>query len=416
MKVCVIGLGYIGLPTAAMLALEKYKVVGIDINKKVIDAIYDGKVHFFEPELENILEHALKGGNLRCSIEPEQADVFLITVPTPNTKSRKADLSAIHDAILGIGPLLIEGNLIILESTSSVGTTENITSMLQQIRPELKFPVYGTEGSDVDVHIAYCPERVLPGRILEELITNDRIVGGVTATCALKAERFYSSFVKGNCVVTDSRTAELCKLSENAFRDVNIAFANELSTICDKHNIDVWELVRLANHHPRVDILQPGPGVGGHCIAVDPWFIIESAPAESILIKTAREINDNRPNVVFARIQDSVESLGRDVSDLVIACFGLSFKRDVDDFRGSPAVDVVEKVLKEGFKDVMLVEPHLKHILPGKQFSSARLVDSVEALQHADILVLLVDHEEFRTLDTRLRKAAIVIDTRGIWN
>ena len=415
MKVCVLGLGYIGLPTAAILAAKGLEVIGVDTNEAVVETINRGEVHFVEPEVAALLSVARRNGVFKCSGNIGQADVFVIAVPTPATATNKADLSAIETVVTQIGPVLKKGNLVILESTSTVGTTEKIAESLKSIRPELVFPSYGTEGAEADVNIAYCPERVLPGQILEELRTNDRILGGISRVCALKAKRFYASFVEGNCALTDSRTAELCKLSENAFRDVNIAFANELSLVCDRLEIDVWQLIRFANRHPRVNILQPGPGVGGHCVAVDPWFIVESAPEESHLIKVAREINSTKPRVVFTNVEKAIAATGKEASELTIACFGLSFKRDVDDLRGSPAVEIAEMIVRAGFKDVMLVEPHLQQIPTGRLSAGSRLVDSGEAISRADICVLLVDHAEFRTLDKELFRSKQVIDTRGVW-
>jgi len=349
MLVSVIGLGYIGLPTAALIASRGIKVSGVDLNPDIVKTINRGKIHIVEPDLDQLVKNSVLSGNLRAKTIADKADVFIISVPTPFKANHKPDLSYIESAVKAIAPILDKGNLVILESTSPVGTSEKIAEWIKEIRPEMALPELGKEIIS-DLHIAHCPERVLPGNILYELVQNDRIIGGISRESARKAVDFYKIFVKGDCLITDCRTAELSKLVENSYRDVNIAFANELSLICDKLNINVWELINLANRHPRVEILQPGPGVGGHCIAVDPWFVVDSAPHEAKIIKLARSVNDEKPNFVLKKIDEAIANSRKDVSELSIACLGLSFKPDIDDFRESPAMEISKKVSTIGFK------------------------------------------------------------------
>lgn len=384
-KVCVVGLGYVGLPTASLLANRGFRVHGVDVNPMVVELITQGKAHISEPDLDVLVRAAVNSGNLTAGLEPMSADVFIIAVPTPFQDNHVPDVSYVEAATRAIAPYITEGNLIILESTSPVGTTEKIAVWLQELRPEL----------DVDalVHIAHCPERVLPGQTLKELVVNDRVIGGINSASAEKATEFYRQFVTGEVLSTLSRTAELAKLAENAFRDVNIAFANELSIICDKLDIDVWELIRLANRHPRVNILHPGPGVGGHCVAVDPWFIVDSAPEEARLMRMAREVNDSKPDFVVAKVK---EAAGR-FKEPKIACLGLSYKADIDDLRESPAVKVVGKILEAQIGKVMIVEPHI-NTLPnslkkGKYYPS--LVSLEESIKQSDVIVVLVVHSMF---------------------
>jgi len=398
--VSVIGLGYIGLPTSAVIAHRGVHVIGVDVNQATVDTINSGKIHIVEPELDVMVRDVVKVGHLRAVTTPEASDVFMIAVPTPFKGSNHVpDLSYVKSAVLSIAPVLKKGDLVILESTSPVGTTQSMAEWLSAARKDLKFPG--------DVSIAYCPERVLPGRIIEELTKNDRVIGGMTPQCAERAKALYQLFVKGECVLTDSATAEMCKLTENSFRDVNIAFANELSMICDKFGINVWELVRLANRHPRVNILQPGPGVGGHCIAVDPWFIVDSAPREARLIRTAREVNDYKPHAVIDQIAEAAKHFKKPT----IACFGLAFKANVDDLRESPALEITKHLAEKRIGTVLAVEPHVS-VLP-KGLEKATLVSAEEAMKRADILVILVDHKAFFTLDWAGAKQPI-IDTRGI--
>jgi len=411
MVVSVIGLGYIGLPTAAVLASKNVEVVGVDVDQEAVNVINQGKIHIVEPGLDILVDKAVKQGYLRATTEPEKADVFMIAVPTPFKGDHEPDLSYIQSAVEAIAPVLEKGNLIVLESTSPVGATEKMTDWLKAKRPDLLFPRFGGNEVQYDISIAHCPERVLPGRVVRELVENDRIIGGITDPCARKAQNLYKTFVKADCLITDCRTAELSKLVENSFRDVNIAFANELSLICDKLNIDVWKLIKLANRHPRVDILQPGPGVGGHCIAVDPWFIVNSSPDESKLIQTARLVNDSKPDFVIDKINHAITSSEKDVTELSIACLGLSFKPNIDDLRESPALDIAKRVGLMNFSKILLVEPNIDS-LPDNLFGE--LVSVSEALERADIVVLLVDHKPFKAIDKHSLLGKLVIDTRGV--
>lgn len=393
--ICVIGLGYIGLPTASLLGTKGYKVHGVDTSKYVVDTINEGRIHIVEPDLDILVKSAVQSGNLTAGLEPQKADVFILAVPTPFKEDHQPDLSYVEAATRMIAPYVEAGNIIILESTSPVGTTEDIVARILK-----------DAGHDIDkdVYVAHCPERVLPGRILTELVENDRIVGGVNKIATEKAVEFYDTFVRGKVLVTDSRTAEMAKLTENSFRDVNIAFANELSLICDHENISVWELIALANRHPRVSILQPGPGVGGHCIAVDPWFIVSRAPELARLIRTAREVNDYKPDWVVDKVRRSADKFKRPV----IGCLGLAFKADVDDLRESPAVGIVRTLISEDIGQVLIAEPNLRE---HEEFELKPYEDVVSA---ADIVLLLVDHKEFRDLKAANLKEKILIDTRGV--
>jgi UDP-N-acetyl-D-mannosaminuronic acid dehydrogenase len=409
-KVCVIGLGYIGLPTAAILATHGSSVIGVDKNSNVVETVNKGKIHIVEPELEAVVSGVVAAGRLRAATTAEPAEVFLIAVPTPLGENETPDLSYVRAAVLSIAPLLARGNLVILESTSPVGTTEKISEWLAGERRDLTFP--HQSGEMADIQIAYCPERVLPGQVLHELVNNDRVIGGMTPRCAERTVELYSTFVRGNCLMTDSRTAEMTKLTENAFRDVNIAFANELSMVCDRLRINVWDLIELANRHPRVKILQPGPGVGGHCIAVDPWFIIDSAPEEAKLMRTARQVNDLKPRYIVRHVR---ERSGR-FSNPVIACLGLSFKADIDDLRESPAVEIVKELAETTAGELLVVEPHISELpraLAGHEHVS--LATTEDAIARADIILLLVNHRRFRNIERRLLLEKVVIDTRGMW-
>lgn len=399
--ISVIGLGYIGLPTAAVFASRKIRVIGVDINQGAVDTINRGEIHIVEPDLDMMVQSAVTSGYLRATTSAEPADAFLIAVPTPFSDDHAPDLTYIEAACKMIGPVLKPGNMVILESTSPVGTTEMIASWLSMQRPDLTFPQ--THGEASDIRIAHCPERVLPGHVLRELVQNDRVIGGMTGKCSQKALALYKTFVLGECFITNARTAEMCKLTENSYRDVNIAFANELSMICDRLDIDVWELIRLANHHPRVNILQPGPGVGGHCIAVDPWFIVSKTPEQARIIRTAREVNESKPKWVVAKITAAVNEHmlgkpGSEQKDVVVACFGLSFKPDIDDLRESPAVEIVLELAGSLTTQLLVVEPNID-MLPAKLATSGvELVDAAAALQRADIVVLLVNHKNFQSL------------------
>lgn len=406
-KVCVMGLGYIGLPTASLLATKGFQVQGVDCIAEVVNTINHGKIHIIEPSLDILVKSAVQSGNLRASVNPEEADVFIISVPTPFKDNHVPDLSYVQAATEAISPCIQPGNLIILESTSPVGTTEKIREWIKLVRPEL-FPI----GSEEKVHIAHCPERVLPGQILRELVENDRIIGGIDKASAQKAGEFYKQFVQGEILLTDSRTAEMSKLTENSFRDVNIAFANELSLICDNLGIDVWKLITLANRHPRVNILNPGPGVGGHCIAVDPWFIVDAAPEEAKLIRTARFVNDNKPAYVVQRIQNKANRFRKPI----VACLGLSFKADIDDLRESPAMRIVEALSEVAENKILVVEPHIMELPPQLACKDNVLLVSIErALEDSDIISLLVDHRTFKGISSETLKDKVIIDTRGIW-
>lgn len=410
---CVIGLGYIGLPTAAVFAAHGVRVFGVDVNQTAIDTINRGEIHIVEPDLDVAVRSAVSSGLLSASTVPSPADVFLIAVPTPfKGTDHEPDLSYIEHASRAIAPHLRPGNTVILESTSPVGATETLADWLAAARSDLTFPQ--THGDASDIRIAYCPERVLPGKVMTEVVTNDRIIGGMTPACSRKTEQVYKIFVKGDCLLTNSRTAEMAKLSENSFRDVNIAFANELSMICDIKGIDVWDLIALANRHPRVNILQPGPGVGGHCIAVDPWFIVHAAPEMARIVRTAREVNDSKPNWVIDKVNAAVvEALAanpqKSISDLSIACYGLAFKPDIDDLRESPALSIGIQLATMPFQSVLAVEPNVTKLPP--KASSLRLVTMDEA-STADIHVLLVDHSPFKAAP---KPAGFVVDAKGVW-
>lgn len=400
-KISVIGLGYIGLPTAAIIASRKINVIGVDVNPSVVETINRGEIQIVEPDLDIAVHSAVTEGYLKAVSVPEPADAFMIAVPTPFLEdSHQPDLRYVESATRSIAPILKKGNLIVLESTSPVGTTEKLSVWLAEERSDLSFP--HQLGEDSDIRIAYCPERVLPGHIMQELIHNDRIVAGMTAACTERTLQLYQTFVSGDCLVTNSRTAELVKLTENSFRDVNIAFANEMSLVCDRLGVDVWEVIRLANRHPRVNILQPGPGVGGHCIAVDPWFIVSSAPEESRLIRTAREVNDHKPIWVLEQVRMAIgkklmQRPNLKADDVKIALYGIAFKPDIDDTRESPALSIAQKLDKEHPGPIYVVEPNLE-ALP-KSLSRATKVDVCQAKAQADIHVLLVAHTEFRELE-----------------
>ncbi|WP_349736655.1 UDP-N-acetyl-D-mannosamine dehydrogenase [Pseudomonas jessenii] len=415
--ISVVGLGYIGLPTAAVFASRKKQVIGVDVNQNAVDIINRGEIHIVEPDLDMVVHAAVTEGYLRATTRPEPADAFLIAVPTPFKGDHEPDLGYIESASKSIAPVLKKGDLVILESTSPVGATEQMAAWLAEARPDLSFPQ--THGESSDIRIAHCPERVLPGHVLRELVQNDRVIGGMTPKCSELAISLYKIFVQGECIVTNARTAEMCKLTENSFRDVNIAFANELSMICDKLDINVWELIRLANRHPRVNILQPGPGVGGHCIAVDPWFIVSKTPEHAKLIRTAREVNDGKPKWVLEKVQLAVADFlqthpDKSAREVTIACFGLAFKPDIDDLRESPATAICEQISKMHPGIVLAVEPNID-LLPAKLEKSMSLSMIESALAEADIIVLLVDHKEFKEIESSKIITRHVIDTRGIW-
>ena len=341
-KVSVVGLGYIGLPTAAVIASRGIEVIGIDVNQHAVDTINQGEIHIVEPDLDIVVRSAVMTGKLKATTVPEAADAFMVAVPTPfKGDNHEPDLSYIESAAKAIAPVLEKGNLVVLESTSPVGAPEKMAGWLAEARPDLTFPQ--KSGDAADIKVAHCPERVLPGYVLQELVSNDRVIGGMSDACNKRAVELYQTFVRGECILTNSRTAEMAKLTENSFRDVNIAFANELSLICEKLKINVWELIKLSNRHPRVNILNPGPGVGGHCIAVDPWFIVNSCPEEAKVIATAREVNDGKPHWVIDQVKQAADEFKKPV----IACLGLAFKADIDDLRESPALDITTKLANE---------------------------------------------------------------------
>ena len=412
-RIAVVGLGYIGLPTAAVIASRGIDVIGVDINQRAVDTINSGSIHIVEPDLDIIVHGVVNTGKLRATVTPEPADAFMIAVPTPFREtpeggSKEPDLSYIRAAAESIAPVLQKGNLVILESTSPVGATEKLAAWLQSERPDLTFPQ--TKGDAADIKVAHCPERVLPGYVLQELVANDRIIGGMTAACSAAAVQLYQTFVKGECIVTSARTAEMAKLTENSFRDVNIAFANELSLICDKLKINVWELIQLANRHPRVNILNPGPGVGGHCIAVDPWFIVSSCPEEARLIAQARATNDGKPQHVI----NQVVKAAAEFKQPVIACLGLSFKANIDDLRESPALHITQRLADARVGEVIAVEPNIEQLPRNLSENGVELVALEPALERAHVVVVLVDHREFKTVDRSLLAAKVVIDTRGV--
>ncbi len=416
MRVIVIGLGYIGLPTAAILASHGISVLGVDCNQSVVETINQGQIHIVEPELDSLVETAVDSGHLRATVTPEKGDVFMIAVPTPFKGTHEPDLSYIESAAKAIAPVLQKGNMVILESTVPVGATEKLMQWLQLDRPDLAFPASDKEGRAADITIGHCPERVLPGHVVRELVENDRIIGGITKQCAERIQGFYKLFVQGDCLITNCRTAELCKLVENSFRDVNIAFANELSLIADKLDVNVWELIKLANHHPRVNILQPGPGVGGHCIAVDPWFIVDSAPNESKLIHAARLVNDSKPDFVLEKIEQAALNIGKEKASLSIACLGLAFKPNIDDLRESPAMKIAKRIEGLGFAKQYLVEPNINAIPEVFDVKSTELINLEAAMVKVDIVVLLVDHTEFKEMDLSFLSGKQVVDTRGLFD
>jgi len=395
--VCVVGLGYIGLPTASILASKGYDVIGVDVQRNVVETINRGDIHIEEPGLDLLVKSAVNSGKLRATIEPAEADVFFISVPTPLTENKAPDLSYVESASRAILPYLKAGNLVILESTSPPGTTDDVVA-----------PIVAESGLTlgVDLFVAHAPERVLPGHILREAVENDRIIGGVDPQSTQIASEFYSTFVGGQIFCTDARTAELAKLTENAFRDVNIAFANELSLLCHQLDVNVWELIELANRHPRVNILRPGPGVGGHCIAVDPWFIVHSAPEITGLMATARQVNDAKPNFVIKKVSQHAAKL----REPVIACLGVAYKADIDDLRESPALEIAKELAASDLGEVLVCEPYVNEL------DGLNNVSIADALKRADIVVALVPHRQFRRIDPEMLKEKILIDSCGLFN
>jgi UDP-N-acetyl-D-mannosaminuronic acid dehydrogenase len=409
--VAVIGLGYIGLPTAVVLASRGVRVIGVDLNPVTVERVGRGEIPFFEPDLATSLSGAVALGNISATMETPVADAYIIAVPTPITPDEQADMSAVFAAAAALAPQLRPGAIVVLESTSPPGTTEELSRTLAAARPDLTFP--DDVNDSPDIYIAHCPERVLPGRLMVELVENNRVIGGLTPECAERAAEIYRVFCRGEIQLSDATSAEMAKLAENSYRDVNIAYANELSMICDKLGLDVWEIVKMANHHPRVNILQPGPGVGGHCIAVDPWFLVGVAPEEAVLIRTARMVNDGKPLHVVQQIR---KSAGR-FREPVVACLGLSYKANVDDIRESPAVEIVAALAEQEPATTILVSDPMLSRLPASlaSFPNLTLVKTQDAIAAADIVALLVDHNQFRTLSRKLLEGKVVLDTRGIW-
>ncbi len=409
-NISMIGLGYIGLPSAAVIADAGCKVTGVDISQHVVDTVNRGDIHIEENDLDTLVRKVVKNGLLRATLVPVESDIFVIAVPTPFKEDHRPDISYVLAAAEAIAKVLKPGNLIILESTSPIGTTKKIAEVIANARPDLRIAGVA-EDRAVDVHVAYCPERVLPGKIVAELISNDRSIGGLTPECAKRARKFYEIFVKGECIETAAATAEMVKLVENASRDVSIAFANELSLIADRVGIDVWEVIALANRHPRVNILQPGPGVGGHCIAVDPWFLVDSAPSQSAIIRAAREINDGKSDYVAERVRE----MAAQRPDAKIACLGLAFKANIDDFRESPALKIVAELAREYGERMQIVEPYCTALPKAVSGSKAQLVELDKALSECDIIVLLVDHSIFASVRPAQLAGKAIYDTRGQW-
>lgn len=408
--VVILGLGYIGLPTAAVIASRGIKVIGVDTKPEVVETVASGAIHIAEPDLDGLVQKVVANGTLTTAHKPVPADVFIIAVPTPIDVDNKPDLSSVMAAVDSIVDLIAPGNLIILESTSPIGTTDRIANVIGQRRSDLRI---GANGKDerACVSVAYCPERVLPGRILTELVNNDRCIGGVSPSSTRLAQRFYKTFVRGACVPTTAKSAELVKLTENAFRDTNIAFANELSLICDRHDINVWEVIDLANRHPRVNILKPGPGVGGHCIAVDPWFIIDSAPDLARMIRMSREVNDGKTDAVF----DRADELIGERPYASIACCGLAFKANVDDLRESPALKVALRLAQKYGSRLKVVEPNVRKLPCELTQYGVELVSIDDAIKSCEVAVVLVSHDEFKMVPLAERRHLEVIDTCGIW-
>jgi len=405
--ISVVGLGYIGLPTAATLATRGVEVIGVDVKETVVTRLNEGKAHFSEPDLDILLEAAVKTGKLRAVTEPVPADAFIIAVPTPFLSDKSADLSYVENATRAVAKVLKPGDLVILESTSPVGTTRRVCEWIADERPELELPLNGRPGN---INIAYCPERILPGRMVFELVENDRIIGGMSEACAVRAESLYKLFVRGALLHTKAPVAELVKLIENAYRDVNIAFANELSILCEDMELNVWEAIALANRHPRVNILNPGPGVGGHCIAVDPWFLISAAPEKTPLMLAARQVNDGKPKRILQQIHKQMDRFKRPV----VACLGLAYKPDIDDLRESPALEIAVELAKDDVT-LIVVEPHIEelpHSLAGR--ANVMKMDVHDAVRDADIVVVLVKHSSFEGILKDQLLTNVVIDAVGL--
>jgi UDP-N-acetyl-D-mannosaminuronic acid dehydrogenase len=412
MKVSVIGLGYVGLPTAAVLADAGHDVLGIDIDIDIVNTINQGNIHIVEPGLLSKVRSLVKKGNLRASVCHEISEIYIISVPTPLDVNNQPNISYIKAAVDELSQFLKKGDLVILESTSPIGTSEKIKDWMSSSRKDLKFPEF-EQDIDSDIYIAHCPERVLPGNILHEIIFNDRIIGGISKESSIKTQSFYQSFTKGECFITNSRLAEFSKLAENAFRDVNIAFSNELSMISEKVGVNVWDLIKLANKHPRVNILRPGPGVGGHCIAVDPLFIADSAPDDAVLIKAARRVNNSKPKFILEKLRTLVDNENTPISELSISVFGLSYKADIDDLRESPSMDLAKQIAHMGFKKCTIIEPNLQTI-PKTLDQSVLFNENIVTSLDSDILVFLVAHSEFLNFKKLEIDKKIIIDACGL--
>ena len=410
--VCVVGLGYVGLPTAAVLASRGIQVTGVDTNPTTVETINNGKPHIVEPDLDMVVYGAVSAGKLTASASAVPADAFILAVPTPFDADRKPDLQHLQAATHAIADILKVGDLVIVESTVPVGATAQVGAWLAEARPDLKIPVSDDPSAEHDICISHSPERVLPGQVLLELVRNDRVIGGLGHDCAQKTADLYRAFVEGEMHLTDAKTAELVKLSENAYRDVNIAFANELANVAEPLGINVREVIELANRHPRVNVLNPGPGVGGHCIAVDPWFIVATDPENTPLIRTAREVNDGRPATIAIQIAntDGAKAGG------VIACLGLSYKADIDDLRESPSIEVIKQVRQLIKNQILVVEPNVDELPASLQdIDGIKLVSLDQCLEEAAVLVLLTDHRVFKSIPTDILEAKDTIDTRGVW-
>lgn len=407
--VSVIGMGYIGLPTCAVFASRGFDVTGVDVKESVVERVNRGEIHIVEPDLDGLIQKVVANGKLRAFTKPQPADAHIIAVPTPITEDKRPDVSCVFAAARSIAPVLKAGDLVVLESTSPVGTTRAMAALLADLRPDLRFPV--THGEKADVMIAYSPERVLPGKVLTELVNNDRSIGGLSRKSSARTAALYSSFVAGDLFITSAESAELVKLTENAFRDVNIAFANELAAVCQDLSLNVWEIIDLANRHPRVNILQPGPGVGGHCIAVDPYFIIDAAPTSTRLMSSARRINSERPHSVVRDIEALLDPSRKQT----VACLGLSFKSNIDDMRESPAVEVVRLLAEIPNIKIVAAEPHTRRLPPELDGKGILLTDALSAIDEADVVVLLVDHRQFNLIDAEALSDKKLVDTRGLW-
>jgi UDP-N-acetyl-D-mannosaminuronic acid dehydrogenase len=409
--VCVVGLGYIGLPVAAMLAARGHQVVGCDIDAATVASINEGRARFFEPELDMLLGAAVQTGRLKAQGVPVAAEYYVIAVPTPLGPGNTPELRSVEAAIQSIAPFVQAGSTVIIESTIPVGATEDSAAALGKLRPDLRVPRFGGEPEEADMFVAHCPERILPGQMVRELVSNDRIVGGMTEACAEKAAALYSSFVDARCLITDCRTAEFVKLTENAYRDVNIAFANELSLISDKLGLDVWKAIELANRHPRVNILQPSAGVGGHCIAVDPWFLVHSAPEQTPLIRTAREVNLAKTEYVIDRIALRADRF----KNPVVACYGITYKANVEDLRESPSLHIVQELARRGTMQVLVCDPFFKEKPPGlRNFANVEMTSADDARERADVVAFLVGHNQFRKFEIERFLDKIIVDVIGL--